>query len=143
MDLRVGSNLFEGVTVPVLWGERAVLQDARGKLSVVDLGRDAPVLEILGDRPAPGAEFKPRLAGGFTILGAAGDLYAYDPKDHLLTPIELKLPELQITESFTRIGSHTLSSNMVVGFGVGVLVNEEGISIGGPVPERLTRLRAS
>lgn len=143
MNLQLGSNLFSDVSIPVLWGVRAILQDGRGKVSVIDLSGPKPRLEILGDRPAPGIEYTLRLDGGFAILGHAEELYAYDPKELRFTAIGLRLPELEISESWTRVGGNTFTRNMVVGFGVGIQVSEDGIAMGAPVPEGLVRLQAS
>lgn len=143
MNLQLGSNVFKDVSIPVLWGTRAILQDRRGKVSVIDLSGETPKLEILGDRPAPGIDFTLRVDGGFTILADSNELYAYDPKERRFVPISLRLPELEISDSFTRVGSNTFSGNVVVGFGVGIRVSEDGIAMGAPLPDGLARLQAS
>lgn len=143
MNLQLGSNIFREVSIPVLWGTRAIVQDRRGKVSVIDLSGKTPTLEVLGDRPAPGIDYTLRVDGGFTILSEASELYAFDPKERRFTAIGLRLPELEISDSFTRVGTNTFSRNVVVGFGVGIRVSEDSISMGAPLPEGLARLEAS
>lgn len=140
MRLVLGGSIFDGVQIPVLWGKRAILQDSSGRLSVVDLSGQAARLEVLGDKVAPGVRFTPT-TDGFTVLTSSGQaLYTFSPRDRRLTSESLGLPELQIKPSQIRVGTSTFQSNMVSGFGVGIVVEEGGIGIGAPLPEGLAAL---
>lgn len=135
----MGSQTFINVEIPLLWGTRAVVQDASGRLSVIDLGGEYAKLEILGDKPAPDIEFLPTL-DGFQILIDGKPLYAYNSNERTLINISLNLPDCQITPWEIRIGSSVFASNMVVGFAVGLAVTKDGIAMGTQLPPNLAKL---
>lgn len=140
MRLQLGGSTFENVKIPVLWGKRAILQDSAGRTSVIDLGGQKARIEILGDEAAMGVRFSPT-TDGFKVLTSEGHpLYTFSPRDRRLTSESLGLPELQIKPSQIRVGTNTFQSNMVSGFGVGVVVDENGIRIGAPLPAGLAAL---
>lgn len=140
MNLRLGGNEFRNVQVPVLWGTRAILMDKTGKLSIIDLGSTEPRIEILGDEPAPRVAYAP-LVDGISILGAdERELYRYDPKERTLYPISLRLPECEIGLDSIRIGFSVFGANSISGAPVGLVVREDGISLGAPLPAALARL---
>lgn len=140
MRLRMGSQNFQDVTVPLLWGTRAVLQDRHGRISIVDLGGERANLEIVGDTPAPGVEYRPTV-DGFVIMVGAEDLYQFDPTRHKITPLTLDLPECEITPHQTRIGSSIIANSSISGFGVGIRVTPGGgMAIGAPLPPGLAAL---
>ena len=138
MRLRMGSQLFEDVVIPVLWGERAVVQDDAGALSVIDLGHEAAKLEVLADAPAPGVEFLPDV-DGFTIRTSAGE-YKYNPLTKTLSDPTGRLPDVQISVDGIRIGSNFVGGGTVSGFGVGIAISEDGIALGAPLPSGLAAL---
>ncbi len=140
MNLRMGSQIFRDVQIPLLWGKRAVIQDKKNRLSVIDLSQDIAKLEIVGDEPAPGIAFEPSFSG-FKILKEGSPLYLYDPTEKRLESISLNLPECQITPFEIRIGNSRFSGNSIVGFGVGLAVTPDNISLGAPVPHGLAELR--
>lgn len=140
MNLRMGSQLFVDVGIPLLWGRRAVVQDQEGALSVIDLSGPEARLEVLSDEPAPGIEFLPG-AAGFAIRVDNQDLYTYSADTKTLTPGSLSLPEVQVLPTETRVGSNIFSGNVVSGFGVGIAVSEHGIAMGAPLPEGLAELK--
>jgi hypothetical protein len=139
MNLRMGSHVFRNVQIPLLWGERAIVQDAHDRLSVFDLSGEKARLEVLADEPAPGVVFRPQI-DGMVILRDGVDLYLYNPSEKTISSLSLGLPEVQISASGTRIGDNWFSGNVVVGAGVGVTVSKQGISFGAPVPPNLARL---
>lgn len=139
MNLKMGSQVFMNVQIPLLWGTRAVVQDEEGRLSVINLVGDTAKLEILGDKPAPGVAFLPTI-DGHTILYNDKQLYTYNPKEKTLTSINLGLPECQIKPWEIRVGSSVFSGNTLVGFGVGIAVRESGIALGSPLPPGLAKL---
>jgi hypothetical protein len=141
MNLELGSQRFANVEIPILWGDRAVLSDKKGRLSIVNLAASNAVIEVLADKPAPGIAYE--LSGsGYKIFDSKQiAVYYYEPSSKTITPISIKLPEIQIGEKATRIGSNHFSSNMVSGFGVGILVTETGIALGAPLPPGLARLK--
>jgi hypothetical protein len=140
MNLRVGGNTFWNVTVPVLWGQRAILQDKFGKLSVVDLSGPKPRVELLADEPAVGVEFRPIL-NGVALIQAGTTLYTFDKLEKTLSSVTLSLPEIQVTESSIRVGSLELVNNRIIGYGVGVAVSPTSVSIGAPLPAGLSELQ--
>ena len=139
MNFRIGRNSFINVQIPLLWGQRAIIQDEKNRLSVIDLSEPKARLEILGDQPAPGITFEPSISG-FRILKDGLALYLYDPTEKRLESLALGLPDCQVTASAIRIGNSQFSDNSVVGFGVGLAVSTEGISFGAPLPPGLAQL---
>jgi len=127
------------VQIPLLWGKRAIIQDKKNRLSVIDLSEPKAKLEILGDQPAPGISFEPTFSG-FKILRDGLPLYLYDPTEKRLESLALGLPDCQVTASAIRIGNNQFSDNSIVGFGVGLAVSTEGISFGAPLPPGLAQL---
>jgi len=142
MNLRMGSQVFRDVTIPILWGTRAVLQDKRGRISIVDLSGPQAKLEILGDQPAPNVEFRPISGGAIEILNDGTSLYAFDAQTKTIRGITLRLPECEMTDNGIRVGTNRFQNNMISGFGVGIMIMEDGgIAVGGPLPPGLARLR--
>lgn len=142
MRIRMGSQVFADVAIPILWGTRAVLQDKKGRLSIIDLSRTEAKLEVLGNKPATGIEFRPISGGGFEILEVGSPLYSFDPATKTITGITLPLPECQISDNETRIGTNRISNSTIIGFGVGIHVMPDGgMAIGAPLPPGLAKLR--
>lgn len=140
MRLQVGGSRFEDVAVPVLWGTRAILEDSSRRLSVVNLSGPVAVLEVLGGKVAQGAHFAPT-AGGFKILDADGRAqYTFFEQERRITADSLQLPDIEITDNQIRVGTNVIQSNMVSGYGVGIAVEEQSISIGAPLPRGLAAL---
>lgn len=139
MNLRMGSQVFTNVQIPLLWGERAIVQDSHDRLSVVDLSGESAHVEVLADEPAPGVDFRP-LFDGVVILQNGVELYSYNPREKTLSSLSLLLPEVQISATGTRIGTNEFSGNVVSGSGVGIAVSKDGISFGAPLPAKLAKL---
>lgn len=139
MNIRMGGQLFADVSIPLLWGRRAVVQDQVGRLSIIDLSRTRARLEVLADKPAPGVEFVPDV-DGFRIRDEGRDLYRYNPKAKQLAALAGALPEVQLTPTGTRVGSNFIGGGTISGFGVGISVQEDSMSIGGPLPPGLAAL---
>ena len=139
MNLRMGTQSFLNVTIPVLWGTRAILQDSQGKLSIIDLSGDEARLEIISGSPAPGIDFRP-IPDGVAILADDKEVYSFDPNRGLLQSESLGLPPCHITPSGTMVGSNSFMGNVVQGFGVGLKITQEGIAMGAPVPDDLAEL---
>lgn len=140
MNLRMGGQDFVNIEVPLLWGSRAILQDADGRVAVIDLSQSEARLEVVGDEPAPGVEFRPA-TNGFVVASAGRDLYSYDKSKRELASISLGLPPVRIESNALIVGGNRFVGNRVSGFGVGVAVTPTGISIGSPLPAGLARLR--
>lgn len=139
MKLNLGGQVFVGVQIPLLWGTRAILQDTETRLSVIDLSGKEAKIEILGDKPADGIEYSLNI-DGFTILKNGNAIYKYCPADKLLSSIALNLPDCTITHREIKIGSSIFSGNMVVGSAIGIIVTENGIGMGAPLPPNLAKL---
>src|ERR1700694_3858159 len=133
MDFRIGGQFLSNVRVPVLWGSRAILRDQQGHVSIVNLEGESPILEVIDDRPAAGANVSPKTEGYVILDGEGRQLYSVNPITRSLTPIVLRLPALTLGERELRLGTHVFEVNMV-GVGVGILVTESGIALGGPLP---------
>jgi len=136
MNLRMGGQVFVNVGIPLLWGDRAVLQDERRGLSIVDLSGEKAFVEVVADEPAPGVEFLLRL-DGVVILRDGIELYTYNQRDKSITSKSLGLPDVEIGDQTIRIGGLSLTGNLVSGSGVGVAVSKSGIAIGAPLPPGL------
>ncbi len=141
MDFRLRGQFFANVKVPVLWGSRAILQDEQGHLSIINLEGDSPILEVIDDQPAASANFSPRTEGYVILDNEGGELYSVNPKSKSLTPTGLRLPPVTVGKRELHIGTNVFEGNMVVGIGVGILVTESGIALGGPLPRTLATLR--
>lgn len=139
MNLNMGSQKFENVEIPLLWGKRAVLEDKKGRISIISLEGNKAVIEVLGDKPAPNVQYE-MIEDGFKIIVDGEELYSFDPNRRVITGLSLNLPECEIQSSGIRVGTNMFSGNMVVGFGVGIVVDERGIGMGAPLPEGLAKL---
>jgi hypothetical protein len=135
----MGSQVFRGVTIPLLWGNRAIVQDHEGRLSIIDVGGAVARPEVVGDHPAPGIEFVPT-ADGFEVMQDGKPLYSYSPSTRTVTGISLSLPPCQIGDAEIRVGTNVFSGNVIVGFDIGIAVSESGISMGAPLPHGLAKL---
>ena len=133
MDLEMGTHKFINVSIPLLWGTRAVVQDRKGRLSIIDVGRGTGRLEVLGDKPAPDVEYRP-LEQGFEVRRDGEPQYSYDPTDKRLSAIATNLPDCTVSGEAISVGGSTFVGNTVVGFGVGIAVSGSGISMGAPLP---------
>jgi hypothetical protein len=137
--LEMGNQRFENVEIPLLWGKRAILEDKKGRISIISLEGAEAVIEILGNKPAPNIQYEP-IEDGFKIIVDGQELYSFDPKRRTITGLSLKLPECEIQSTGIRVGSNMFSGNTVIGFGVGIVVDERGIGMGAPLPEGLAKL---
>lgn len=136
----MGSQRFENVQIPLLWGKRAVLEDEKQRISIISLEGEKAKIEILGNKPAPGIKYE-LIEHGYKILIDDVELYTFDPDKKIITGLTLKLPECEIQSSGIRVGTNQFSGNMVSGFGVGIVVDEHGIGMGAPLPEGLAKLK--
>lgn len=139
MNIRMGNQLFLEINVPLLWGTRAVLQHADGRLSVIDLSGEVARTEILADEPNDGVAYEPTF-DGYIILEDTSRLYSYSPQEKQLTSMALDLPDCQVTSNGIRVGSNLFSGNVVSGVEVGIGVTADSVFFGGPLPENLARL---
>jgi hypothetical protein len=141
MDFRLHGQFFANVTVPILWGSRAILQDPRGHLSIINLEGNSPTLEVIDDEPAAGTNFSPTTEGYVILNGEGRELYSVNPKTKSLNAGELHLPPITVSKREFRVGRNVFDGNLVVGIGVGVVVTESGITLGGSLPATLAALR--
>jgi hypothetical protein len=139
MNIRMGSQVYRDVQIPLLWGERAIIVDEHGRLSVIDLSGEKAQVEVLADEPAPGIGFRP-LLDGIVVLKDRTELYSYNPSEKTISSLSLGLPDIQISIGGTRVGTNWFSGNVFVGSGVGLSVSKDGISLAAPLPSKLARL---
>ena len=139
MNLKMGSQIFSEVKIPLLWGERAIIQDKKNRLSVINLSGKKARIEILADAPAKGIDFEPTFSG-FKIIENREALYLYDPSQKRLESLSLGLPVCEVSPSGIRIGTNQFSHNYFGAVGVGISVTSEGIAMGAPLPTGLAQL---
>jgi hypothetical protein len=139
MNIRMGSQIYRDVQIPLLWGERAIIVDEHGRLSIVDLSGERAQVEVLADEPAPGVGFRPEL-DGIVIVKDGTELYRYNRGEKTISSLGLGLPDIQISVGGTRVGTNWFSGNVFVGSGVGLSVSKDGISLAAPLPSKLARL---
>ena len=139
MNIRMGGQTFTDVKIPILWGTRAMLEDTKGRISVIDLAGSEAVLEILGSQPAPDISYEV-IDDGFKIYRNDVELYSFDPNTGTFTGYDLELPECKIMDSKVQVGGSVFSGNMIMGFGVGIVVTESSIGMGAPLPPGLAKL---
>jgi hypothetical protein len=136
----MGSQTFENVRVPLLWGTRAVVQDKKGRLSIINLMGNTASVEVLSDAPAPGVKFQPR-TNGFVLIDASGELYSYDPANKVLESVSLNLPTCRISPTEIAVGGNRISNSFISGSAVGIHVREGGgMGIGAQFPPGLAKL---
>ena len=129
MNLSMGGQRFENVEIPLLWGKRAILEDKKGRISIISLEGAEAVIEVLGSKPAPNIQYE-LIKDGFKIIMKGQELYSFDPEKRIITGLSLKLPECKIEDNGIRIGTNFFSGNTVIGSGVGMVVDERGIGMG-------------
>lgn len=140
MKLEIGSQQFLNVEIPLLWGSRAILVNQKNEVSVILLEGDNAVLEILDNQPASNIQYE-LIENGFKIIKDNQDIYSFDSQSKIITGISLNLPECEIKSTSIRIGTNVFSGNTVVGYGVGIFVDEQGgMSMGAPFPKGLAKL---
>lgn len=139
MKLLFGSQAFMDVSIPLLWGSRAVIGHPNGSLSILDLSGETAVPEIIKDHPAVGIEFSEE-EDGFLIFKNGHSAYFFSPKRHFLRDVSGSLPECEVKNDQIRVAGSTMSNCSVMGFGVGIGVTEQGMYIGGPLPANLAPL---
>lgn len=140
MDFRFGTQTFSGVKIPLLWGERAILSHSSGALSVIDLGGESAFPEIVSDKPWNQIEYSEK-EDGYVIYRNDVQSYFYSPTRKLFKDLSGSLPDCEITNKYTRIGTNKIGGGMVSGYGVGIGVSENGFFIGGPIPPGLAELK--
>ena len=139
MNLKIGSNFLGNVQIPLLWGSRAVLEDSKGRISIISLGGHEAQVEILGNEPAPGIQYE-LIADGFKIMLSGKEIYSFNPTSRTITGLSLALPAIEIGQDGIRVAGSKFSGNVVIGGGVGIVVSERGIGIGAPLPKGLAKL---
>lgn len=139
MRARFGSQIFENVSIPVLWGKRAVIGHPSGALSIVSLADSEAKPEIIGDAPASLISFSEQ-EDGYVIYAEDTPQYFYSPARRLIRDLTGRLPDCTIRNNEITIGTNRISGSMISGFGVGVGITEQGFFIGGPIPEGLAPL---
>ena len=139
MNLNMGSQKFEDVKIPLLWGKRAILEDKTGRISIILLDGKKAVIEVLGNEPAPNIQYE-SIEDGFKVIFNGQELYSFNKERRVIKGLSRRLPECEIQGDGVRIGSNILSGNKEIGFGVGVVVYEQRIVMGADLPEGLARL---
>jgi len=141
MNLNMENQIFEDVRIPLLWGKRAILEDKKGRISIILLDGNKAVLEVLGNEPTSNIQYE-TIEDGFKVIHNGQDLYSFNRKRRVITGHSQKLPECEIRGGGIRIGSNVLSRNKTLEFGVGVEVQEQRIIMGNSLPRGLARLVA-
>lgn len=139
MQARLGNHVFLNVGVPLLWGGRAVIEHSGGELSIIDLGGEKAIPEIVSDKPWVGVEYIEK-EDGYLIYKENMASYFYSPIRKIIRDVSGGLPECEFGKDKIRIGTSTVSSSTIIGMGVGIGVTESGFYIGGPLPSGLANL---
>lgn len=139
MNINFGSQLFQNIEVPLLWGNRAVLQDKAGGISIISLEGETAKIEVLGSKPAPNIAYE-IVDNGYKIIDNEIELYVFYPEKNIISGLALKLPECEINDNEIRVGTSKFTGNTFYGFGVGIIVSENGVGMGAPLPEKLSKL---
>ena len=140
MNVSFGSQVFNQVQVPLLWGSRAIVSHPTGEYSVIDLSGDSARPEIIKNVPASQIEYAER-EDGLVIFKESSEAFFFSPARALFRDISTSLPECEIRKDSIRIGSNTIGASMISGFEVGIGVSENGMFIGGPLPQGLAALK--
>ena len=140
VDFSLRKQSFQNVKIPLLWGDRAVLSHNNGNLSVIYLGGDKALPEIVSDEPWKKIEFSEK-EDGFVIYQENVQAYFYSPVRKLFRDLKGTLPECELLENSTRIGSNSIGIGSISGFEVGIGVSENGFFIGGLIPAELAELK--
>ena len=139
MRLQISGNTMDGVTIPLLWGKKAILQHPDGKLSIIDLSSSSARVEILKDEPAPKVTYRP-IDDGYEFQNN-GVSYSYYPNERRLVSNSSALPTCIFNNQGLQIGGSFFQGNTIVGREVGIIVYEGGdVGIGAPLPPGLARL---
>ncbi len=141
MNLNMENQVFEDVRIPLLWGKRAILEDKKGRISIILLDGNKAVLEVLGNEPTSNIQYE-TIEDGFKVIHNGQDLYSFNRKRRVITGHSQKLPECEIRGGGIRIGSNVLSRSKTLESGVGVEVYEQRIIMGNSLPRGLARLVA-
>jgi hypothetical protein len=139
MNLKIGSQTFEHVDIPLLWGTRAVVGHSNGALSIICLDGMAALSEVIADKPAVEVEYSER-DDGYVILREGIGAYFFSSSMKLLRDLSGYLPECQISTDGIRVGNSRIQRAPVMGSQVGIGVTEQGFFVGGPVPPGLAPL---
>ena len=139
----VGGNFFAYVMFPVQFGDRylAVGHDPLTGATLVDVyrhdrERNRLVVELFHGRPLPGAPpltVKPAGGSGGVRLGVEGaGIVGYlsggdDPRSIVVTPDRIQIVRGDDV-TFEMLGSS------IMGSPIGIVLSEEGVSIGAPLP---------
>jgi hypothetical protein len=133
VDLKLASHSLQDVRIPVLWGNRAIVQERDGALSVIDVGGWMPRLEILRNQPAPGIGFR-FTWGGFQIMSYPSDVYEFNIREKTFSSQTFGLPDVQIDEFYVRVGTQIYPNFGGVEGAVGIHVMPSGVQLGAPMP---------
>ena len=139
MRIRFGSQTFENVRIPVLWGKRAIIGPPSGQLSVIDLSEATARPEVVADKPWINVEYSDE-EDGYRIFKGNSPAFFYSPNRKILRNLSDALPECEISQGRIRIGTNVIQDSMVSGSQVGIGISENGFFIGGPTPAGLAPL---
>lgn len=138
VNLKIDSHSLQDIRIPVLWGDRAIIQESNNRLSVIDTGGLKPTLEVLRNQPAPGVGFIPTMFG-FQVLRSP-DTYQFNVQEGTFSTQTLGLPDVQLDEFYIRVEAE-IYPNLGAFESVGILqVTPDGNKFGVPMPFALSRL---
>ncbi len=69
---------MQDVTIPLLWGKKAVIQHPDNTISIIDLSGSSAKVEVLKDEPAPGVNYQP--ADGGYAIDSGNAVFTYFPQ---------------------------------------------------------------
>ena len=139
MDLKIDRHSFQNIQIPVLWGNRAIIQEPNLVFSVINIGGITPTLEIVRNQPVPGIDVLPK-RWGFEIIWLPEDRYEFNVGEGAFTTNTLGLPDVQIDEFHVRVGTEVYPHLRGFGEVVGLQVMPDEVRFGVPIPLALSRL---
>jgi hypothetical protein len=138
VNLKIDNHTLENIRIPVLWGDRAIIQESNNRLSVIDTDGLNPTLEVLRNQPAPGIGFIPTMFG-FQVLRSP-DVYEFKVRDRTFSTQTLGLPDVEIDEFYIRVGAEIYSNLRAIEPIVTLHVQSDHVDVGVPIPFPLFRL---
>ena len=143
--VNIGSNKFENVAFPLAFEDRYFMletNEGNDLWTVFTVQNEKAIVEILKNIPQENefTETETNSTGIITVSKDGVFLYKIRPgskNSSIFGKINGEETEMKITDREIRIGTNTFQRNTVIGFGVGIIVNKNGIGMGAPLPTKI------
>ncbi|PVV26692.1 MAG: hypothetical protein B6D79_05445 [gamma proteobacterium symbiont of Ctena orbiculata] len=149
--VKIGSNKFEDVAFPLAFANRYFMLEATVEpdvWTVFTVKGGKPIIEILKNEPMDNdlSNGVTNPAGIVTVSDPQTGAFQYklrtgNKNSSVFGRINGEEIEIKITDKEIRIGTNTFQGNIVSGFAVGIIVDENGgIGMGAGLPPELKQL---